>query len=273
MQILGLCRFSFPATDGFQILHDTVEDRRAHLYSPARLEERFRLFETTTLPCFREQTDPDFDLILLTGTCLPKPFLERLQDVTTDVRQIRIVQKDAAPHKAVVRDVLNTARQTPDQPCIQFRNDDDDAVSVDFVERLRRTANDNAGLMQRYESVGIDFNAGYLARFGSDGVQATGVMRSLLAVGLGMFVQGGSSRTIFDRLHNRLARFMPVISQPDAPMWVRGLNGFNDSPHARTDKTELRPLTSQQAGEFIARFAIDSDAVKAAHSKKPDDRP
>ena len=61
MQILGLCRFSYPATDGFQVVHDTVKARRDYLYSPARLEERFRLFETTTLPCFREQTDPDFD--------------------------------------------------------------------------------------------------------------------------------------------------------------------------------------------------------------------
>ena len=98
-------------------------------------------------------------LILLTGTCLPSPYLERLQDMTSDVPQIRIVQKDPAPHKAMVRDILNNARQTPDQPCIQFRNDDDDAVSVDFVERLRRMADDNAGLMQRYESVGIDFNS------------------------------------------------------------------------------------------------------------------
>lgn len=264
MQVLGLCRFSYPATDGFQVAHDTVEERREYLYDPARLETRFHLFETTTLPCFREQTDPDFDLILLTGTCLPKPYLDRLENLVAEIPQIRIVQKDPAPHKATVRDVLNNVRKFPVQPCIQFRHDDDDAVSVDFVERLRTTVNTNSGLMQRFESVGIDFNSGYLARYGRKGIEAVPVIRSLLAVGLGMFVQGGSDRTVFDRLHGRLARFMPVISQPDAPMWVRGLNEFNDSPHARNDTTELHPLAQMQEAEFIARFAMDADTMRKA---------
>ena len=56
---------------------------------------------------------------------------------------------------------------------------------------------------------------------------------------------------------------MPVISYPDAPMWVRTLNQFNDSPHARNSKAELLPLTPEQEGEFIARFAIDQDSGPA----------
>ncbi|MCP3879258.1 MAG: hypothetical protein GY701_12850, partial [Sulfitobacter sp.] len=50
MQVLGLCRFSYPALGGFQVGHDSTADRIAYLYDPARLEERFRLFETVALP-------------------------------------------------------------------------------------------------------------------------------------------------------------------------------------------------------------------------------
>jgi hypothetical protein len=53
MQVIGLCRFSYPALGGFQVLHDTTEDRMAYLWSKERLEERFRLLETVALPCLR----------------------------------------------------------------------------------------------------------------------------------------------------------------------------------------------------------------------------
>ncbi|MEM1007113.1 MAG: glycosyltransferase, partial [Pseudomonadota bacterium] len=66
--------------------------------------------------------------------------------------------------------------------------------------------------------------------------------------------------------HHRIGRFMPVVSYPDAPMWVRSLNGFNDSRGARNNTKELAPLTAQQEGEFIARFAIDHNRVRQSHS-------
>ncbi|WP_170563758.1 putative rhamnosyl transferase [Ruegeria atlantica] len=266
MQVIGLCRFSYPAIGGYQVEHDTVEERRQYLYSPERLEERFRLFEATTLPCFREQTDEDFELFVLIGECLPKASMDRLYDLTSGIRQIRIVKRAPARHRPVVKDVLNSARTDPDRPCIQFRHDDDDAVSVDFVERLRLAAVDAKGLIQSNRTVGLDFNSGFLARFGPEGIRATQVFRSLLGVGLGMYIAGGCKHTIMSFTHHKVGRFMPVISYPDAPMWVRTLNNFNDSPHARANKTELPPLTPEQEGEFIARFAIEQDKVRRVHS-------
>ena len=39
MQVIGLCRFSYPAFGGFQVEHETIEERIADLYGAARLEE------------------------------------------------------------------------------------------------------------------------------------------------------------------------------------------------------------------------------------------
>lgn len=259
MQVIGLCRFSYPAIGGFRLSQDTIEDQRRFLYAADRMAERFRLFETVTLPGFRTQTDEVFELLVLTGTCLPPPYSQRLRDLTDGIKQIRIIEKEPADHKRVMREVLNAARTNPQEPCIQFRHDDDDAVSVDFIEKLRSAIRENAGLIQQSESVAIDYNQGYVARCDKHVLHVAQVYRSLLGVGLGMFVQGGSKRTIFDRLHNRLARFMPVISYPDAPMWVRMLHGFNDSDHARKDTRELLPLTRQQAVDLRTRFSIDPD--------------
>ena len=37
MQVIGLCRFSYPAIGGFQIEHETLENRIGFLYAEDRL--------------------------------------------------------------------------------------------------------------------------------------------------------------------------------------------------------------------------------------------
>ena len=158
MQVIGLCRFSYPAIGGFQVEHDTIEERIRFLYAEERLEERFQLMETVALPCLRAQTDPDFDLIIVIGDSLPAHHEARLRDLVAGMPQVRIEKHPPMPQRAVMKDILNKARRDQDKPCLQFRYDDDDAVSVDFIERLRATISDCPGLVARHRSVAVDFN-------------------------------------------------------------------------------------------------------------------
>ncbi|SHJ51952.1 Putative rhamnosyl transferase [Ruegeria lacuscaerulensis ITI-1157] len=252
---------------GFQTEHDTVEARRHHLYHPDRLAERFRLFESFALPGLKAQTDPDFELIVVTGPCLPTPAKARLRELTGDMPQVRIVEREPGRHRAVMKQILNDARRHPDRPCLHFRHDDDDAVAVDFIESLRQAAVAAAELAARNPSVAIDFDQGYLARFGPFGIQAKPVRRRLLGVGLGMLVQGGCPLTIMNFAHQRMGRFMPVVTVSDRPMWVRTFNGFNDSQKARTNRSPLPALGDAQRDLFRTRFAIDADAVRRGYSE------
>ncbi len=268
MQVFGLCRFSFPALGDFQIEHDTVADRRAHLYNPARLEERFRLFESVTLPSFRTQTDGDYQLLVVVGDCLPRKALDRLKDLTADIKQVRIVQRPVEPshkHRQVMKRILQEARSNPDRPCLQFRHDDDDSISIDFIERLRESADDVAGLIGKNQAIGLDFNNGYQASFGPNGVRAAQVYKSLLGVGLGMLIAGGCAHTIISFTHNRIGRFMPVVSYPDRPMWIRTLNNSNDSPRAEKQKAQLAPITPEIETDFATRFALNPGFVRLPH--------
>lgn len=267
MQVIGLCRFSYPAIGGFQTLHETVEARRRHLYNPERLEERFHLFEACALPGLRAQTDPDFQFIIVIGTCLPPAAKSRLQDLTAGMKQVKIVTREPARHRPVMKEILNAARLNADQPCLQFRHDDDDAVSVDFVELFRDAARVNERLIRRNRTVAIDFNQGFLARFGSDGIEAAQVHRTLLGVGLGMHVRGGCDLTIMNFAHHKIGNFMPIISYHEPPVWVRSLNRFNDSPNTRGSRSVLTPLTPDLAKTFSTRFAIDQDTVRRIYSE------
>ncbi|MEQ9696064.1 putative rhamnosyl transferase [Shimia sp. SDUM112013] len=263
MQVIGLCRFSYPAIGGFQVEHDTLEDRIAYLYAEDRLEERFRLLETVALPCLRQQTDPNFDLVIVIGDQLPRKHVERLLDLTSDMPQVQIRAEAPEQQRPIMKRILNEARRDPSEPCLQFRYDDDDAVSVDFVRLLREAADDAAKLCKKNRTVGFDWHNGYVAEFDAVGISATQIYRQLYVASLGMYVRGNDGLTIMNFAHERLNRFMPVVSYGEEPMWVRSHNGYNDSRQKKVRPVPVEPLSKEQEAEFAARFGITTDHVKS----------
>lgn len=262
MQVIGLCRFSYPALGGFQVEHETIEERIAYLYAEARMEERFRLFETIALPCLKEQTDQDFDLVVVTGDSLPRVHLDRLRDLTAGMPQVQIRAEPPRRHRDVMKEIINQARRDHGQPCLQFRHDDDDAVSVDFVERLRAVTEDCRPLMRKNRTVAIDFNRGFIAQAGPKGIAAAEGVHPYFVAALGMHVRRGCEQTIMNFGHHKINRFMPTVTLTDYPMFVRTHNEFNDSRANGGWQPELAPLTPEQEGEFEARFAIRASHVK-----------
>lgn len=156
LQVIGLCRFSYPAIGGFQVDHETIEGRIAYLYDDTRIQERFQLFEAVALPSLRAQTDPDFELIIVIGDQMPAHHRKRLEALISDMPQARIHAEPPRPQREVMKAILNAARHDFSKPCLQFRLDDDDAVAVDFVERLRKAADDCKALTKQHKSVAFD---------------------------------------------------------------------------------------------------------------------
>jgi len=235
MQVLGLCRFSYPAIGGFQVEHDSIEDRIAFLYHEHRIEERFRLFEHVALPCLRAQTDGDVTLVIVIGDAMPKALRDRLHDITADIPQIEIQSHPPRPQREVMKEVLNKARTHPDEPCLQFRFDDDDAFALNFIERLRKAEADTRTLTQQYRSAAIDFCNGYVAQVGRHGISAKQVYEHYFVAGLAMRVKGGDPLTIMNFAHTRLPRFMPTITFSDEPMFVRTHSAFRSERRSRSE--------------------------------------
>lgn len=267
MQTIGICRFSYPAIGGFQVEHDTIAARQAFLYDPARLEHRFRYFETFTLPCLKAQTDSDFTFLVVIGEHLPKLWHDRLMDGLSGL-QNPVVQRHApGPHRQIMKQAINSVRKASDTAVLQFRMDDDDAVNLRFVERLRLAAQDNIDLIGKNRHVALDFNQGYVARPGPDGIDARAVSETLWTPALGMTSAPGAQTTIMNFGHSRMARFMPVLALPAPEMFVRGHSDMNDSRQKASARPyELSRLSSADEARFQQAFAINSDAVRQTFS-------
>lgn len=267
MQVIGLCRFSYPALGGFQVEHDTIEERIAYLYSEARMEERFRHFEAITLPSLRAQTDEDFTFLIVIGDQLPKGYRDRLNDLVSDFPQAEIRAYPPRPHREIMAEALNTAREDMSLPCLQFRHDDDDAVAVSFVERLREAAEDCRGLVAQHRLVGFDFNRGFIARPDAEGICAEETVTPYYGVALGMAIRPFVKHTIMNFGHGRINRFMPTITFTHEPMYVRGHNDHNDSRQKKHIKPmDLPRLDGLGEETFRETFGICSDAVRRIFS-------
>lgn len=262
MQVIGFCRFSYPAEGGFQVEHDTTQARTAYLYAPARMEERFRHFETMCLPGLKAQTDRDFTFLILLGDSLPAPYMERLLSLTEDFPQAVLVPRPPGPHRKVCQDAINAARDMT-RPCLQFRHDDDDAVALDFVATLRDAAADCAALTRKHRLLGFDWNRGYIARPDASGLCGEETVTPYWGVAQAVAAQPGVRQTIMNFGHARINRFMPTVTFTDRPMYVRGHNDHNDSRQkAHVKPVHLPRLDAKGESVFRDRFAIDADHVR-----------
>lgn len=265
MKIVGICRFSYPALGGFKRMHDSVAEREAYLYDPARLALRFRHFETLTLPSIRAQKEPRFTFLILVGDSLPRPWRDRLHDITADVAQIRIIAKPPMRHRLAAQQAITEALGDTTEESLQWRLDDDDAVSVNFTRSIRWFAKHTAKMRANWRNVAFEYNSGYSVTLSGDGIVAEEVQSAFWACGLAVLFRPGDTKTVMNYPHHKLHTMMPTFINPLPAMYLRAKHGDNDS--AAAYKTgRLSPLTEDQRAFFRERFNVDEDHVKRVFS-------
>lgn len=264
VQVLGICRFSLLVEGGFQVTHETLEDRRRMLYDPDRLARRFLWFEQVCLPGLAAQTDPDFTLVLLTGEDFPKPWLDRLRDLIAGTPQIVLVQAPPGHHREVCRAAIQARIEPKASAVAQFRQDDDDAVAVDFVERVRAEFIETlVPIYARHAPLALDYCRGFLLSTRGDQVEVMPQMAHNLVAALVLFMRARHGRTVLEYPHQKITNVMAGVSLPDVPMFVRGKHETNDGRGPLREGTDW-PVEQGAIPELLAeRFRIDLAAFRA----------
>ncbi|MBL4769407.1 MAG: putative rhamnosyl transferase [Rhodobacteraceae bacterium] len=267
MQVIGLCRFSYLGTGGFQVEHDSLAERFDYLYAPERMEERFRTFETITLPPLRTQTDPDFTFLIVTSESMPKHYDERLMDLVADIPQVIVQKHKPGRHRAIMQRAINSVRVFDKLPCAQFRMDDDDAVACVYVEKLRQAVQDVRKLTRNHRHIAIDFNQGFIARPGPEGLQTAPTKTPYTTAALAVVLRHNVEQSVMNFAHMKVGQNMPTVTFSGDDMLVRGHNDFNDSrqkPNAKPVK--LTPQNQKEEAHFKKVYNIDADHIRQVFS-------
>ena len=259
MQVVGLCRFSYPANiNAFQTRHKDMADRTAALYADDRLAARTFLFENFLLPGLRAQTDPDFTLLLLMGEDLPEPWRSRILGAIADVPQIKPVFRPAGlVHRELYREMFLAERDTAAGLVAEFRIDDDDALAHDFVERLRKAEPLLASLINDHGRAAIDFQKGLLMELGQGRIDYRPVIVPGWAPALAMVQRSGSGKCVMDIMHHKMWLHMPTLTFQDSPMFLRGSHETNDS-QIKLGGTGAFKLPAEEIPALLRdRFSLD----------------
>lgn len=264
LQVLGLCRFSYPAElEGFQTRHTTMEERRAALYAPERMETRLFWFEHIALPGLRAQTRDDFTLLLLMGEDFPQPWHDRLLAMIADVPQIRPVYRPTGPHRLVYREILQAARDPAADMVAEFRLDDDDAVAVNYVQMIRRAVPQIRPLFRAKGRVALDQGKGVVVEADGADITLTPVLSHCWAAALTVFLKPGDEACVMDFPHQKVWQRMPLASFTDQLMFLRGAHATNDSKVGLAGTGRYKIDAGDYPDLLARRFGVDIAVFRA----------
>ena len=266
IQMLGLCRFSYPTGgDGFDQAGPDLASNAARLYDPARLATRFWFFENLCLPTLAAQSDRDFTLVLIYGEGLPEPWAARLLRAVAGVPQIRpVALPEGQPHTTVCREAMHAARDPEARAVGEFTLDDDDGLARDFIAGARANFAHLLPLWRLRKRAALDFNGGLAVQAGAGGIELTAVQADFWAPGLVVFFAPRSTRSIQDYNHRRLWSRMPALTLPEPVMFLRGSHASSDSRLARRLPGLQRGGAEAETPDALlrSRFGLDAATLR-----------
>ncbi|WP_372614996.1 glycosyltransferase [Aquicoccus sp.] len=261
--VVGVVRFSVLAVDYYTERFGTVDNIAEHLFSPERLALRFELFEKLCLPSLAQQSDRDFRAVILTSTELPSDARARLDDLVAEHDHIEVFAAEPHQHYPISRMAFRSVPLGGASHKLWFRLDDDDAVALDYVERLKHTAR---GLRAIHgdQPFMIAFNRGfYVEVTGQGGNRIVDfVERAPLSVGTALLAPAAYDRTPYRYNHRALGQHYNLYTDIAAPVFLRTIHSDNKSqPTKQGVGQELAEADVEH--RIRERFGFDIDMLRA----------
>lgn len=253
--IYGHIRFSFYGITDTRTKPDDTGAALARLYDETRMARRFFLFENLTLPSLVNQTDRDFRTVIMSSQAMPDRFRQRLTALAARLPGAVVEfshheRGDLAFHKFMVESAGHKGRGHS----VHFRLDDDDALSVNYVARLREISRILS------PSTHITFPSGIFL-FPASATEPTGTsmvqQRFLTAIGLATVNGGNFQKNPFQMMHGNVWTRWPVVSDPGFVAHIRSQHFDNDTA-AYQDRI-LTGLQRERASRRGARHAAVID--------------
>lgn len=254
-----LIRFSYPARSGFRAADADLSAAEARLYAPDRLNRRLALFEALTLPSLQAQTDADFRTVVLIGERLPQAARARLE---AGVARLPGAQVVALPHLHGYEAAQRAFDAVPAGARwrLSLRLDDDDALDLGFIARLRRQAARLAPLQEGAAPLILAHARGYMLDLAAARPGLIPVVERLpLGCGTAMLAPAEGRENIYRRNHRWLPQFYDVYSEARSPAFVRSLHADNDSDGQAIGR-RLETAPAVLAAELAAGFPFLPDA-------------
>lgn len=271
---IGICRFSFCGKGDWRSYRaakseEQIEDMRAktaaELYAPARMKLRFFLFENFLIPSLKAQSDSNFICLILTSDIMPATYQRRLKKICAgDPRLELLISSEQTVHKALWPR-MSELNGLAGRPLVNFRIDDDDCLSRNYIQGLR-------GFMNRLgDRMPVSYsrsNGLVITSYKSDGEMRI-YQANLPFNSMGTAIRVHGERTIFSFGHNALHKRFPAIVDNSGMGYISIKIDGHDSepismemPHIRNSHVPVAPDETETILAKWFPFLGDSDGAR-----------
>lgn len=248
-------RYSYFGQSGWR---SEASKQKEILFDPKRLAHRFNLLQTYAVRSLLDQEDQDFHFAMLTSEDLPKAHLKQVTEYIRDSfgdRGAVLARGDGPVFRHLIRH--NRASFPEGSTMMQIVLDDDDALSVDFMARLKAEA---AGFRDRLPDdtrrFFLSFSKGVSVVYEKGQAVPQLYRRDVPYTNLGLALVS----PIDDRAnpyavaHKKVARrFASLVYNDLQPYYLRVVHGANDS-RAQIDETQ--PFPDDNLPKLLKRFPL-----------------
>lgn len=228
MKFFGITRFNLVTSKTLgsfrSTKNKTLEAAKRELYEENNLRVRLELFKSFCLPTYKmlaRQSINSYGLILINKD-FPEKFKYELIDLCLTVPRLSVIElNDQQGIIEVIKPLIQS--MGGNEKIFTYRYDDDDALSIDFLEQIERNC-----LLADINTV-ISFNDGYcLSRINKDSYNLYVRKYPLNAFGLGIVSDLNDFKIIFE-LGSHTQIKLPTIHIKDVLGWLCTVHADNDS--------------------------------------------
>lgn len=240
-QVIGLIRFSIVTEGEFYPGFGSTDDLERFIFDPARLERRFEWFERLCLPSLVNQTDPDFLCVLLIGEAMPDAYKERILKLSDLADALVVMEMPRDYHYSGIKKALNFIPKDGYTHRTTFRLDDDDAVDLEFIARLKGLVPKALDACGIYNPTAIAFNRGFYLEMREDkNVIWAQAERTPMSIGTALVTPVSNPENIYQFNHRQLNQYHNAVTDARTYGWIRTVHQDNKSEPKRTGmKIEL----------------------------------
>ncbi len=274
MTIIGICRFSMIGRGDWKAYRNIEEgdleriyqQKEQELFDDARMEARFLTFEQLTLASLDAQADQDFKLLVISSDRMPQTYRERLKKLCSS-RPYVILRFVAPMHVADAQTRILDEMGLELKDCLQFRLDDDDCLSKDYIRKLRKHGDT---LWKAHGAFAVSYPTVIYSVM--DG-PTQGLYRWFNPfLGVGVAVRH-PQRTVFGFAHYRIPTVMVALTDPSVPSIVTHY-GMNDTPrHAKEilAKRGMKKSSRDELARLLTRHFdfLTEKGIEAAGLNEP----
>lgn len=135
MKVYFITRFTIfdPVRTAWKVSRLPIEEYKTKLFSTERLNNKYLVFEKMTLPSILNQTNKNYEWIIMSSEYLPNEYKERLNKLIASYPQIKLY------YVKCYNEFFDILAKYPFEPnYATIRLDDDDTLSPSYVQAVQK---------------------------------------------------------------------------------------------------------------------------------------